>query len=72
MSSKHEIYSFFKRDSCTECGDCLVKCPVMQLSPPEAKKEIRRLINSEKTKYVLAKCTTCFSCNIYCPQKADP
>ncbi|MEM3563026.1 MAG: (Fe-S)-binding protein [Candidatus Jordarchaeaceae archaeon] len=72
MSEKQEIYSFFKRDSCTECGDCLVKCPVMQLSPPEAKKEIRRLINSEKTKYVLAKCTTCFSCNIYCPQKADP
>lgn len=72
MSKKQEMYNFFKRDSCTQCGDCFTKCPVMQLSLPEAKQEIRKLIDGEKTSHVLRECTTCLSCNIYCPEKADP
>ncbi|MHA1262466.1 MAG: 4Fe-4S dicluster domain-containing protein [Candidatus Freyarchaeota archaeon] len=49
MSENRERYNFFRLDSCTECGVCLSKCPVMRLSPPRAKQEIRRLINGEKT-----------------------
>ena len=71
MSENRERYNFFRLDSCTECGVCLSKCPVMQLSPPRAKQEIRRLINGEKTD-ILRECTTCLSCDTYCPENADP
>ncbi len=72
MSKKQQKYTFFKRDSCTECGDCFTKCPVMHLPLQDAKQEIRRLIDGEKTKHVLRECTTCLSCNLYCPENADP
>ena len=71
MSENRERYNFFRLDSCTECGVCLSKCPVMRLPPPRAKQEIRRLINGEKTD-ILRECTTCLSCDTYCPENADP
>jgi len=64
--------SGFKKDLCNLCGECLHKCPVLQLPIEEAKEEIKRLIEGKESKFVLNKCTTCFSCNLYCPQHANP
>ncbi|TXT59857.1 MAG: hypothetical protein BAJALOKI2v1_160029 [Promethearchaeota archaeon] len=57
---------------CDLCGICLHKCPVLRLPIEEAKEEIKRLIEGKKSKYALSKCNTCFSCNLYCPNDANP
>lgn len=62
----------FREDLCNLCGKCLQLCPVLQLPLEEAKKEVERLIKGEESKYVLDKCNTCLSCNLYCPQEANP
>jgi Fe-S oxidoreductase len=64
--------SGFKHDLCNLCGECFHKCPVLKLSIEESKKEMERLIEGKESKYVLSKCNTCFSCNIFCPQQANP
>lgn len=64
--------SVFREDLCNLCGKCLHLCPVLHLSIEEAKKEIKRLIDGKNSKHALSKCNTCFSCNLYCPQKANP
>jgi len=62
----------FNKELCNLCGLCLNKCPVMELSLKEAQKEVERLINSKESKYALSKCNSCVSCNLYCPQEANP
>jgi len=62
----------FRRDLCNLCGLCLHKCPVLQLPLEKSKQEIQNLIDGRKSKYVLNKCNTCFSCNLYCPKHANP
>ncbi|MFW9902185.1 MAG: (Fe-S)-binding protein [Candidatus Thorarchaeota archaeon] len=64
--------SGFREDLCNLCGECLHQCPVLQLPIEEAKVEIKNLIEGKESKYALTKCTTCFSCNLYCPQNANP
>ena len=64
--------SGFKQDLCNLCGICLHECPVLRLPLNKAKKEFSNLINGEESKYALYQCTTCFSCNLYCPQNANP
>lgn len=64
--------SAFNKESCDLCGLCLNKCPVMHLSIEEAKEEIKRLITSKESKYALSKCNSCVSCNLICPQQANP
>ncbi|MGV9173939.1 MAG: (Fe-S)-binding protein [Promethearchaeia archaeon] len=62
----------FKEDSCTLCGICFHKCPVLKLPINDAKAEMKRLIEGKESKYVLSKCNTCLSCNLYCPEEANP
>jgi len=62
----------FREDLCDLCGLCFHLCPVLELSLEEAKEEIHNLIKGQKSKYVLSKCNTCLSCNLYCPQNANP
>ena len=62
----------FKEENCDLCGLCFHYCPVLKLPLSEAKLEIKNLIEGYKSKYVLSKCNTCFSCNLYCPQDANP
>ncbi|MHA1234309.1 MAG: 4Fe-4S dicluster domain-containing protein, partial [Promethearchaeota archaeon] len=62
----------FREDLCDLCGLCFHLCPVLQLPLDEAKEEMQNLIKSRKSKYVLEKCNTCLSCNLYCPQNANP
>lgn len=70
--SKIKRISRFKKELCNLCGECFHLCPVLELPIEEARTEIKNLIESKKSKHVLYKCNTCFSCNIYCPQHANP
>lgn len=62
----------FHREKCTECGKCFEECPVMRLSPQKAKKEIALLLRGGGDSEVLRRCTSCHSCNIICPEQANP
>ncbi|MFX1455280.1 MAG: (Fe-S)-binding protein [Promethearchaeota archaeon] len=64
--------SLFNKDNCDLCGLCFHLCPVLQLPLEESKIEIKRLIEGNESKFVLSKCNTCFSCNLYCPHEANP
>ncbi len=52
---------------CTECGQCLMECPVLAMEKDAAVAAIRKLINGEPAPEVFDKCTFCFNCNRYCP-----
>ncbi|MBN1532074.1 MAG: (Fe-S)-binding protein [Spirochaetes bacterium] len=62
----------FVRERCTLCGRCFQECPVMHLPLKRAKREMERLLKGEMTSDVLQRCTSCHSCNILCPEKANP
>jgi len=57
---------------CTLCGECLMKCPVMDMGENEAKAEFSRLLKGEPVSRVFNECTLCFSCNSYCPEGLRP
>ncbi len=57
---------------CTFCGDCLERCPVMQMPAPEAKREIELLVRGDFAKRVMSECTLCMKCNNYCPEGLRP
>ncbi|MBC2714833.1 MAG: (Fe-S)-binding protein [Desulfobacteraceae bacterium] len=67
-----ERISAFHQDKCILCGQCLYQCPVLELSIEEAKIERKNLIEGRQSRYVLSKCTSCMSCNLYCPEQANP
>jgi len=67
-----DIFDGFHPEKCVLCGECLHRCPVMSLPIDLAKKEVKRLSGGEKTKYALDKCTSCFACNFFCPEGANP
>ena len=52
---------------CTRCGECLIKCPVIDIEKDEAQFEISQLIKGEEAPHVFNQCTLCFNCNNYCP-----
>jgi len=62
----------FNAERCTLCGECFHQCPVMHLPIEVAKAEVTRLINGQETEYVLRKCTSCFACNLICPEGCNP
>nr|MDO8084916.1 (Fe-S)-binding protein [Candidatus Sigynarchaeum springense] len=61
----------FDAGACTRCGTCLQQCPVLRYAAEEAKAEIQKLIARQPSS-VLARCNSCFSCNLYCEQHANP
>lgn len=67
-----DFFSPFRGDACTLCGQCFHQCPVMLLPINESVSEMKRLIAGEPTKRVLKECQSCFSCNFYCPEMANP
>ncbi len=67
----YEKNNFFDADCCKLCGECLSRCPVLGYSPSRAKEEKERLNRAEPNE-VLDKCTTCFSCDLYCPNECNP
>lgn len=52
---------------CTECGQCLMQCPVLQMEKADAVTAIQKLLAGEPAPEVFKKCTFCFNCNQYCP-----
>jgi heterodisulfide reductase subunit D len=64
-------YNFFDRESCDICGLCLNQCPIMELPIDQAKTEFKKLINGEETE-VLTRCTSCMTCNNFCPNESHP
>jgi Fe-S oxidoreductase len=65
----------FDEKACDRCGECFQRCPELQLPQDTAKQEIEALINGpngQNGKIVLQRCTTCFSCNLYCPNDCKP
>jgi len=59
-------------EKCTLCGECLMKCPVMEMGEEEAKAEFGRLLKGETAPRVFSECTLCFDCNNYCPEGLRP
>ena len=62
----------FEETQCDLCGECLVRCPELHLSEQEAKVEMQRLIQSREPPSTLTRCSSCFSCNSYCPRDCNP
>jgi Fe-S oxidoreductase len=63
---------FYDYDNCEECGTCLYRCQVMDLSLREAKEEIKHLRAGEKARFIDSRCASCYSCNVYCPNDCSP
>ena len=70
----------FAAEACTRCGECLSRCPVMALPEAQARREIEELIRyarepgrlAASTEKVLRACTSCFACNLLCPEDCRP
>jgi Fe-S oxidoreductase len=72
MSGKHK-FRWFREDLCDRCGECFVKCPVLNLSERASKKEIQALIDGDIDNSLAFKlCTTCNVCDNVCPRGAYP
>ncbi|MHA1788920.1 MAG: heterodisulfide reductase-related iron-sulfur binding cluster [Candidatus Helarchaeota archaeon] len=61
----------FIQEKCTRCGECLYKCNYLDLDLEEAKKEIINLIDLGDS-FILSECVTCYACNEYCKENANP
>ncbi len=72
MSQPFNFSEAFDREKCTLCGECFHQCPVMELPLDAAKAEMKALIDGADTSHVLQKCTSCHSCNVICPEQANP
>lgn len=57
---------------CTDCGECLMRCPVMKMEKEEARREINLLRTTGEPKRIFDECTFCFNCNSYCPEGLRP
>nr|MDO8086894.1 (Fe-S)-binding protein [Candidatus Sigynarchaeum springense] len=61
----------FIKENCTLCGDCFTRCQYLHLSLDDAKTEIKNLMEGRDS-VVLSECATCYACNEYCKQNANP
>ncbi len=66
------LEEIFRVDDCDSCGECLARCPVLAYSAEDARNAIRGLIAGDPTSPVLKRCSTCMSCNTYCPHDCNP
>lgn len=62
----------FVEERCDRCGECLVRCPVLQMAREEAVVEVDNLLSGRNGSKVLSSCSTCLSCDAYCPSDAHP
>lgn len=65
-------YPFFDRESCDLCGECLARCRYLGLSLPEAREEMRRLVEGLPTRVVHRRCISCYACDAFCPRGCRP
>jgi len=57
---------------CLYCGECLNRCIYLRLDKDEAAREMRRLDQGQPTPHLDAHCISCYACNAFCPNDADP
>lgn len=57
---------------CTRCGECLARCPMMNLTREEAGRAVGNLIDGVPEPAVLDACSLCMSCNRLCPEGLRP
>jgi len=62
----------FRPELCESCGECLVRCPVMRMTPERARRAVRSLSSGLYVREVLDHCTGCFSCEAVCSRGAHP
>ena len=61
----------FNKSACTECGECLHRCPYTDCDPTEASEQIREL-KAGGNPAIVEECVTCFACDTFCPNNAHP
>ncbi|RJP26327.1 MAG: (Fe-S)-binding protein [Actinobacteria bacterium] len=71
MDVKTDRFRFFRDDLCDRCGDCFAACPYLELPREEARREIEGLIERGASR-ALDVCNTCHTCDVVCPNEADP
>ena len=52
-------------------GECLTRCLFVDYDEEQAKSDMAKPIHQQPAD-ILAKCVTCYGCNEYCPQGANP
>lgn len=65
-------YTLFEKERCRLCGECLSRCPMLYLEIDDAKKERKRILEGTISNKVSKRCTSCFNCDFYCPNQANP
>jgi Fe-S oxidoreductase len=63
---------FYDLERCKLCGECLSKCPEMRLPIEQARKEKQKINKGDITESVSRACTSCFDCDFFCPNQANP
>ena len=72
MALEH-TFRWFREDLCNRCGECFVRCPVLNLPATAAKEDIQALIKGNPgNSLAFQYCTTCNVCDNICPKGADP
>ena len=61
-----------RNNDCLYCGECLSRCIYLKLDPSEAAEEMRALDEGRETPHIDAGCISCYACNAFCPNGADP
>ncbi len=65
------VADLFDESRCDFCGECLAKCHYIDVDEEFAGKEFEKLVKGETVDW-LHDCITCFACNEFCPQEAQP
>lgn len=61
----------FDITNCDGCGECLLQCPYVTMSPSKAKKEINRLLKGNYS-ILHDRCSGCMTCTAFCKSGNDP
>ena len=71
VMKKQEDKSMFDLGKCVQCGECLATCQWNDLDQESGAVAMAKMINGETTA-ALESCITCYACNEYCPNHANP
>lgn len=58
-------------ENCKQCGDCFVKCQWIDADKSQAIRWMNELRKGDHAE-VIDRCITCYACNEYCPNNANP
>ncbi len=61
----------FHANKCDFCGKCLEFCPYVDYDLERAQREMQDLV-SGGAPHIVGSCVTCASCNLICPNQANP